>query len=163
MVNDRKEEGTPLIRGGIGNRRRQRKDGETFSLFDDQRTLHRPQNPSEESSSDRQQNELQRDYSRFVIYGGDPSGSEGRSSKASSASGTSTSKSKSHRRQWSSTTEPTKNVSLASMSKNRMKDQERGFQHRRGDVSHIQLHFRRDYVAMMVRGYAGMSRAKMHV
>lgn len=142
------KERTPLLRGGGGpsnNRRkrhnenthtskahhhahirsrsagptRQRSLGEVFTLDDDNRILHK------KSQHGSEHGELQRNYSRFVVYGGDgghsrksSSGGVSNSSMGSGGGGGTGSK-RSHRRQWSSATEPHRNVSSPTSSNRR--------------------------------------------
>ena len=116
------KERTPLLRGDGGRRKRQghnenkkhirsrsagpphrRSFGEVFTLDDDNRTLHKTSQHGSEHG------ELQRNYSRFLLYGGDVGHSSGVSS-TSTGSGAGTKTKRSHRRQWSSATEPHRNL-----------------------------------------------------
>ena len=99
------------IRSRSAGRTRQRSLGEVFTLDDDNRTLHK----ISQHGSDH--GELQRNYSRFLLYGGDGGhsrkGSSGGVSNSSTGSGGGggTGPKRSHRRQWSSATEPHRNMS----------------------------------------------------
>ena len=101
------------IRSRSAGPTRQRSLGEVFTLDDDNRTLHK----MSQHGSDH--GELQRNYSRFLLYGGDgghsrksSSGGVSNSSMGSGGGGgTGTGTKRSHRRQWSSATEPHRNLS----------------------------------------------------
>ena len=99
------------IRSRSAGPTRQRSLGEVFTLDDDNRTLHK----ISQHGSDH--GELQRNYSRFLLYGGDGGhsrkGSSGGVSNSSTGSGGGggTGPKRSHRRQWSSATEPHRNMS----------------------------------------------------
>ena len=135
VKNDASEERTPLIRGGRTNAsrrqvsaavsstsrpsmpgmgQRRRSAGEVFTLDDDQRVLHRPKLGLEENASEHA--ELHRDYSRFLLYGGDQKQHSRKNSTTSGSSGGGDgggeSRRGAHRRQWSVSTEPTRNMAL---------------------------------------------------
>lgn len=107
------------IRSRSAGPTRQRSLGEVFTLDDDNRTLHK----ISQHGSDH--GELQRNYSRFLLYGGDgghsrktSSGGVSNSSKGSGGGGGTGTK-RSHRRQWSSATEPHRNISSPASSNRR--------------------------------------------
>jgi len=136
VINDASEERTPLIRGGRTNAsrrhvsaavsstsrpssmpvrgQRRRSAGEVFTLDDDQRVLHRPKICLEENALEHA--ELHRDYSRFLLYGGDQKQHSRKNSTTSGSSGGGDgggeSRHGAHRRQWSVSTEPTRNMAL---------------------------------------------------
>ena len=107
------------IRSRSAGPTRQRSLGEVFTLDDDNRTLHK----ISQHGSDH--GELQRNYSRFLLYGGDGGhsrkGSSGGVSNSSmgSGGGGGTGSKRSHRRQWSSATEPHRNMSSPASSNRR--------------------------------------------
>ena len=168
------KERTPLLRGdgGPNNHRRrkhirsrsagptrQRSLGEVFTLDDDNRTLHKISQHGSEHG------ELQRNYSRFLLYGGD--GGHSRKSSSGGVSNSSmggggggsggTGSKRSHRRQWSSATEPHRNISSPTSSNRRPKDDKerqdtiKQQDNKKGDNNRTIIQFERDYYAMMVR------------